>query len=531
MKRLLLVLSCWVVGTAFGQPQKGNFRLSPHSTRHFMYVTFSSDTNATQLPGFQALQQQYGFTFEKVRLLSDAKIAQLQPSAALARLSNTYAIALPNSSNADLLALAAKLEEIERVAYCSLLPADAVPPPSDIPPTTPSYESAQTYLSANPGVNMQFAWDSGLTGAGIRIRDVEYGFNKNHEEFNDRTGAFLQPGMTIGADVTPAYTEHGTAVFGVVYADKGAYGVSGMAYDAQEMVLFPEWQQSGYNRVLAVAEAVENSAAGDVMLYEMQTYGVNDAYVPAEYENLVWDLTKVATDEGIIIVAAAGNGNADLDAAAYLPYMNRGDSGAIIVGAGTPDLGHNKISYSTYGNRVNVQGWGSGVRSSGYGDFAQIFGDFNQRYTNFSGTSSATPIVASCAIVLQSYFHAQTGNYLTPVQMREILISTGIAQGSGGHIGPLPNMQAAIGAVTALSSGKTEASTYVLYPNPASDKIYISGVRSDEATVEIADSLGQIVYSGRADEQGISVSGLASGIYLVKVVESGRSSVQKLVKN
>ncbi len=31
---------------------------------------------------------------------------------------------------------------------------------------------------------MRYAWNLGLDGAGIRIRDVEYGFNKNHEEFS-----------------------------------------------------------------------------------------------------------------------------------------------------------------------------------------------------------------------------------------------------------------------------------------------------------------------------------------------------------
>src|SRR5690606_13783988 len=128
-------------------------------------------------------------------------------------------------------------------------------------------------------------------------------------------------------------------------------------------------------------------------------------------------------------------------------YINRGDSGALIVGGGTPDLSHNKISYSTYGARVNVQGWADNVATSGYGDW-QIFGnDMNQQYTMFSGTSSATPIVAGCVAVLQSYYFSLTGEYLSPLEMRSLLVATGIPQGSGGPIGPLPNMEAAIAGI------------------------------------------------------------------------------------
>lgn len=537
MKRiLLLLLSLIVSGTAWAQSRKGVFRLSNTAPAHQLYVTL--DPGAGKVAGLEALQRRYGFTLQKAIPIPEEKLAEMERkatekgnnAAAVQRLRNSFKLIRPGSGNGELLELAQRLEALDGVAYCSLLPLEPVPPPGDIMPVTPSYEAQQTYIGPNPGVNMQFAWDAGLNGSGIRIRDVEYGFNKNHEEFNDNAGAFMQPGMTVGSDVTAGYTEHGTAVFGIVFADHGSYGVSGMAYGAQEMVQFPEWQQTGYDRVLAVSEAIEASAAGDVIIYEMQTYGVNDAFVPAEYENLVWDLTKAATDAGIIVIAAAGNGNADLDSASYAEYMDRGNSGAIIVGGGTPDLQHNKISYSTYGTRVDVQAWASNVRSSGYGDFVAIGFDFNQRYTNFSGTSSATPIVASCAVVLQSHFHDLTGSYLTPAQIRDILVTTGIAQGTGGHIGPIPNMEAAIAAVNLLATEKFDALSFVLYPNPATDVIAVSGNMSETANVEIVDSVGQTVYSGLVSGRSIPVSNLASGMYFVKVSESGRSAVKKIVK-
>ncbi len=141
----------------------------------------------------------------------------------------------------------------------------------------------------------------------------------------------------ISSSATTSYTEHGTAVIGIMFADKGSYGISGMANGASELI----FSQNGSNRVMsrvnAVTKAIENSVTGDVIVFEMQAYGntsdPND-FVPAEYDLPIWNLTKAASDAGIIIVAAGGNGNQDLDDIPYDDYRNRGDSGAIIVGAG-----------------------------------------------------------------------------------------------------------------------------------------------------------------------------------------------------
>jgi len=403
----------------FAQSRKGEFQLAPNAKEHELYVSFLEelvfqDDNyfqvLSQIDEIKPLLEQYNIRFHKGIPLSDEKINDLFEAArhngydgkSVLKLKNIIKLEIKDPSNDRLMDLAAQLERLNIVEYCSLMPLQPIAPPGDIAPATPNYETNQTYLDANPGVNMRYAWGLGLTGSGIRIRDVEYGFNKNHEELVDRN-TFIAPGMTISTSATPSYTEHGTSVFGIMYADKGTYGISGMAYDAAEMVLFPEWQQSGYSRVNAVSQSVANSVAGDLIVYEMQAYGQSGNYVPAEFDNTVWDITKAATDAGIIIVEAAANGNQNLDSAYYAAYMARGNSGAIIVGGGLPDISHNRISYSTYGSRVDVQGWANNVRACGTGDFSMIGGDFNRGYTNFSGTSSATPMVASCVVVLQSY--------------------------------------------------------------------------------------------------------------------------------
>jgi hypothetical protein len=497
------------------------------------------------VPHFERIQKEYkinlsrGITIsdEKLDLLAKSAIAVSGSDASVRKLSNIFKISIENPTRERFLALAEQLKTLKGVEYVSLMASSPIPPPSDIAPVTPNFEPNQTYLNADPGVNMKYAWDLGFNGSGIRIRDVEYGFNKNHEELVD-VNAFIFPEMTISASATTNYTEHGTAVIGIMYADKGSYGISGMAYGANEVVFFPEWQESGYDRVTAVSTAIQNSVAGDIVVYEMQTEGYQENYVQAEYDSPIWSLTKAASDAGIIVVAAAGNGGQDLDSTPYESYRNRGDSGAIIVGGGKANTEHDRIHYSTYGTRVDVQGWSENVRASGYGNIDQIGNDFNQYYTNFNGTSSATPIVASCAVVLQSYYHDLSGNYLTPLQMRDILKQTGIPQGTGvaGNIGPLPNMQNAMIKIFndyALGIDDFDSNQFVIYPNPVQDKMEVMiNKQSLNAKIQLYSTVGQLIntFSVTPGQNTIDVSNLSNGFYVIKLIDGEKVFTKKLIK-
>lgn len=546
---IALLLCCFL----FAQPKKGNVSLTPGSASHRLYVSFHpgidvSNANAAGIsalvPGFAELAANYTITVQRAVPIPEAKLQELEAlalkytgsAASVAKLRNIIQIEIENPVNEKLLELALALEELEEVEYCDLISAEPVKPPYDILPVTPVFESLQGYIG-DLGVKMDYAWDMGLTGQGINIRDIEYGFNENHEELEHRN-AFLGQGTAISPEVSVAYSEHGTAVMGIMFADKEEnYGISGMAHGANEMLLFPEWQPAGHNRVLAISQCIAVSGEGDIVLYEMQAGGAQGNFGPAEYVSLVWDLTKAASDAGIIIVAAAGNGSENLDAAVYTSYRDRGDSGAIIVGAGTNDGLNQRIGFSTYGSRVNVQAWGTGVYTSGYGDAASIGGDFNQGYTLFGGTSSATPIVASCVVVLQSYYHSLTGEYLTGPQMRELLIATGTPQATGdfGQIGPAPNMENAITAIDEMLDVKRFGKSvgFTVYPNPVKDRLSISGdALSGLAKAEIYNFMGQLVYSGPlSGNSEIDFSSFAKGVYVIKITDRGASVSRRIIKD
>lgn len=457
--------------------------------------------------------------------LESGAVAASGSSAAVNKLLNIFRLSIDNPTNARLYELALELEKLEGIDYASLLPLSPVAPPADIMPVTPDYRVSQTYLDADPGVNMKAAWTYGLKGKGIRVRDVEYGFNKLHEDLNPLTQS-IAPGMPLSLRMPASYTEHGTAVSGIMNAPDNGYGITGMVHEMDEFILYPEWVDTTYNRVRAVTASIGNSKPGDVIVYEMQTGGVGDRYVPAEYNNVIWDLTRAATDAGIIIVAAAGNGNQNLDSPGYSAYRSRGHSGAIIVGAGLPNSSHNRASFSTYGTRVDLQGWGSGVLATGYGDYAMIGADTNQSYTLFSGTSAATPIVASCIVALQGHYHKESGAYLSAGQLLEILQTTGIPQGDPdkGRVGPLPDMAAAFTELKSRMAGigalPHEASC-AIYPNPAGNFLNVvpaASLGTRDLEVSVTNVLGQQVYRSALEGRlQLDLSAYVNGIYLVQV--------------
>jgi subtilisin family serine protease len=319
----------------------------------------------------------------------------------------------------------------------------------DAAPFTSGYVDRQGYHGAEHGVGMDAAWaHPGGRGEGVRVADCEYGYRDNHEDLCDITP---EPGMAVHPNVISyGWHEHGTAVLGQMVGGDNGYGVTGLVPDAEASFFF-EWSTTGRRRVEAITAAIASVDAGDVVLLEMQIFGPGGNYGPAELDPMVWTVTRLGVDRGVCVVAAAGNGNQNLDSSPYVEYMDRGDSGAIIVGAGTAG-GRNKLGFSTYGGRVNVQGWGEQVFTSGYGDFIRVGGDADQGYTAFfSGTSSASPIVASAVVSLQGIHRAVRGTPMDPAELRELLMDTGKPQGSGGHIGPLPDMAAAVDVL--LASG------------------------------------------------------------------------------
>lgn len=327
---------------------------------------------------------------------------------------------------------------------------------------TPNMEPCQGYLySAPAGVNAMVAWEyQGGQGNGVDVCDIEGDWNFDHEDL---------PSIThFGGDLLGAgWKDHGTAVLGEIVGKPNKSGICGIAPKAR-----PKVHSAVIDGMWNTAQAITNSAnrmgAGDVILIELQgTHPVSQRYVAMQYWDDVYSAIRAATEKGITVVEAAGNGNQNFQAPVYSGSNLRKDSGAIVVGAGVPPNNYydytqgsgvrytkmgtprSRAWFSNYGRIVNVQGWGEHVTTTGYGD-AQG-GPEKKWYTHrFSGTSSASPIVTGAVACLQGIAKAGWETPFTPAEVRELLIRTGTRQADDPirprtqHIGPLPNLEEAL---------------------------------------------------------------------------------------
>lgn len=317
------------------------------------------------------------------------------------------------------------------------------------PLTTPSYAAHQEYAGPAPGgIDAPAAWSRGHTGAGVGFADIEGNWNPAHEDL---------PGARIthvgGRRVTePGWREHGTAVLGEVVGRDNALGVTGLA-PAVDRVVTASFAGIG------VADAIDRAAgalhAGDVLLVELQSAGPRGHYIPVEYWDDVYLAITLAVARGITVVEAAGNGFEDLDHPIYDGKFDPAvrDSGAILVGAGAPPRpgfdDRTRLDFSNHGERVDVQGWGRKVATLDYGDLQACADGGDRHYTGeFAGTSSASPIVAGAAILLQSAARSH-GVPLSPRALRALLHETGTPQtgDTSRWIGPRPDLARAFAAL------------------------------------------------------------------------------------
>jgi hypothetical protein len=416
-------------------------------------VTFRAGLATGETDTLLALLESYEVTLTPRIEVAPAQLQQLQARAALrsgraqpdlAGMVNIHTPQARTPAAMGLLGEALQAHPLVEYAFIRIL---APPPPGDVAPTTPDYTDKQDYVDPDPGLDVAFAHDLGVTGSGVRLSDCEYGWEANHEDLVDRD-LHLEPGQTVPDWVAEyQYDKHGTAVVGVTSAVQNEYGITGTVHGAP-MHTYPEYsEEEDSRRATAVASALSDSAAGDVVMLEMQAGIIcTSCYGPAELDPDIWNLVRTGADAGVIVVAAAGNGGQDLDTGWYASnYQTWGDSGAIIVGAGSANVRHDTLYFSTFGDRVDLQGWGERVFTLSYGGHATHGGDPNQAYTaDFAGTSSATPMVASAVVAVQDYFLTLTRAPLGPEEMRDLLIDSGIAGGSGDPIGPFPDIAAAI---------------------------------------------------------------------------------------
>lgn len=330
------------------------------------------------------------------------------------------------------------------------------------PTATPNFVSDQVYLNSAPdGIDAHYAWSKpGGKGNGIRIIDIEFGWNFEHEDLRLR-----QIGVIHGINRN---NDHGTAVLGIYSADDNEFGVTGISPEALAGAASAVYdlQHGKWNAANAIKTAADRLTQGDIILLEMHAPGPNasgvgqEGFIAVEYWQPEYSAIRYAVQRGIYVIEAAGNGGEDFDDPIYTNRFSRSfrDSGAIIVGGGASaeqDDARSRIWWSNYGSRLDVQGWGedivtTGGRSERYHDLVDHPEGCRCYMESFGGTSGASPIVVGAVAVIGGLLKAAQRPLLSPQEMRNLLVETGTPQSSSvssplsQHIGPLPNLRKAM---------------------------------------------------------------------------------------
>lgn len=318
------------------------------------------------------------------------------------------------------------------------------PAADEAPPATADFTPRQGYLEVAPGgIDARYAWTQpGGRGAGVQVIDCEGAWRFTHEDL------LLNQGGVIRTQTTDlGWRNHGTAVMGEIGGDVNSIGITGIAPDAHTRgcSIFDAGGLPG-----AIVAAADRLRPGDIILIEVQYGHPTRGFTSVEWWPADFAAIRYAVNRGIIVVEAAGNGNNNLDDAAYNTPLagfpadwknpfNRSirDSGSVLVGAGAPPPGthgrdhgpdRSRLGFSNYGSAVDVQGWGREVTTAGYGDL-QGGSSEDLWYTDqFSGTSSASPIVVGALACVQGVLRAHGRIPLRPGRARELLRATGTPQ-------------------------------------------------------------------------------------------------------
>jgi len=211
-------------------------------------------------------------------------------------------------------------------------------------------------------------------------------------------------------DVIGPDADHGTHVAGIIAADRNnLLGVRGIAEKVKIMALrvVPDGDERDKDVALSIRYAVNNGA-------KVINMSFGKAFSPDQAK--VAEAIKYASDNGVLLVHAAGNDAKDNDLAPSFPnrVLNNGELAAtwLDIGASASMRGPEMVAdFSNYGDDT------VDIFAPGYEIESTIPGN---QYAVFSGTSMASPTVAGVATMILGYAPNLSG-----VELKDLLLSTG----------------------------------------------------------------------------------------------------------
>ena len=290
-------------------------------------------------------------------------------------------------------------------------------------------------------------------GSGARFYDdVESGpgvwVTTAYEQAPDLSGTSFVGGWDfVNDDAHPNDDNgHGTHVTGTVaQTTNNGFGVAGVAFGVSVMPV-KVLNAAGTGAYSWIADGIYYAVDNGADIISMSLGG-------SASDTTLQNAVSYAYSNGVVVVAAAGNGGNDGVGDPVCDYPAAYDAYVIAVGATQYD--ESKAPYSNYGSSLDVVAPGGNTavdqNGDGYADgvLQNTFSDtpVDWAYWFWQGTSMATPHVSGVAALLLT-----RNPNLTPDEMRSVLQSTAEDLGSAGWDSTfgwgLVDAQAALESVT-----------------------------------------------------------------------------------
>ena len=207
---------------------------------------------------------------------------------------------------------------------------------------------------------------------------------------------------------------HSTHVSGIIAGDRlnesGNKGINNLV-EIMALRAIPNGDEYDKDVARAIRYAVDNGAKI-----------INGSFGKYFSSNPEWviDAIRYASENNVLVIAAAGNESKDLDSLSNDNYPNdqffnkdEFSDTFIKVGASSINLNENFTAYFSNYGKINVDIFAPGV---------DIYSSMpNNKYKSQSGTSMASPVLAGIASLIFSYFPK-----LSAKKVKEIILESGI---------------------------------------------------------------------------------------------------------
>jgi hypothetical protein len=416
-------------------------------------------------------------------------------------------------------------------------------------------------------VNADQVWALGYTGEDVLVALIDTGVRLDHADLQGRLwdGGAEYPNHGYDFyqhDNDPSDTHgHGTHVAGTIVGTGISGTQTGVAPGAKIMVLKVFHGEDNLTEVTMCVEAMQFALEHDADVMNMS---LGQPLPDSSVKRMLRQACDNTLAAGVVAAVCAGNSR-QIQMLAPVPYniwspgdcppphlhedqlVNAGGTSCVIcVGAvnnndvlgGFSSEGpatwsgvtpYNDYPYSS-GSPTNIGLIRPDVCAPGVNVKSLDFSTTNG-YCLKSGTSMATPCVAGTIALMLSRDHE-----LTPEQIDEILERTAVPLSAhksndfgSGRIDAL----AAVNAIGDDGIIEHETSAFTVYPNPATDAVTIvrtHRVRPHEyVKIILMDINGQLMAINVHNNQ-IDISGLPSGVYLMKIESSNGIFYKKLIK-